>query len=165
VPDVLTPSQTVGPFFGFALPFAGDSHSTATAAPGAVRVEGQLLDGAGEPVPDGLLEVWQGNQLARSRTDPEGAFRFVVTKPAPLPGPDGQMQAPHLNVIVFSRGLLKHLFTRLYFPDEAEANALDPVLNHVEPSRRDTMIARDAGGVLHFDVRLQGEEETVFFAV
>lgn len=163
MPDVLTPSQTVGPFFGFALPFAGDSHSTATSAPGAVRIEGQLLDGAGEPVPDGLLEVWQGNQLARSRTDPEGAFRFVVTRPAPLPGPDGHMQAPHLNVIVFSRGLLKHLFTRIYFPDEAEANAADPVLNHVEPSRRHTMIAHDSGGVLHFDVHLQGEEETVFF--
>jgi len=130
-----------------------------------VRIEGRLLDGAGEPVPDGLLEVWQGEQLARCGTDPEGAFHVVVRKPEPAPGPDGRPQAPHLNVTVFARGLLRHLLTRVYFPDEAAANAADPVLQLVEPARRAALVARDEGGALRFDVRLQGEGETVFFAV
>ncbi|HXM56711.1 MAG TPA: protocatechuate 3,4-dioxygenase subunit alpha [Candidatus Dormibacteraeota bacterium] len=156
-----TPSQTVGPFFGFALPFPSDAQAVAPEAPGALRVEGQLIDGAGDPVPDGLLEAWEGDQFARCGTDPEGMFHFVVRKPAP--GPDGH--APHLNVTVFARGLLRHLTTRLYFPDEAGANAADPALNAVEPERRHTLVARDDSGVLRFDVRLQGEEETVFFAV
>jgi protocatechuate 3,4-dioxygenase, alpha subunit len=156
-----TPSQTVGPFFGFALPFAGDHSAVEADAPGAVRIEGQLLDGAGAPVPDGLLEAWQGDQLARCGTDPEGMFHFVVTKPAA--GPDGQ--APHLEVTVFARGLLRHLPTRLYFPDEEAANAADPVLRLVPDGRRHTLVARDDAGVLRFDVRLQGEDETVFFAL
>jgi protocatechuate 3,4-dioxygenase alpha subunit len=156
-----TPSQTVGPFFSFALPFAGDAQAVEPGSPGALRVEGQLIDGAGEAVPDGLLEAWEGDQFARCGTDPEGSFHFVVRKPAP--GPDGH--APHLNVTIFARGLLRHLTTRLYFPDEEAANAGDPALVAVEPERRHTLIARDDGGVLRFDVRLQGEEETVFFAV
>ena len=156
-----TPSQTAGPFFGFALPFPDDRCAVAPDAPGAVRIEGQLLDGAGEPVPDGLLEASQGDQFARSGTDAEGMFHFVVRKPAS--GPDGL--APHLNVMVFARGVLRHLTTRLYFPDEAAANAADPVLRLVDEDRRRTLVARDDGGVLHWDVRLQGEEETVFFAV
>jgi protocatechuate 3,4-dioxygenase, alpha subunit len=156
-----TPSQTVGPFFGFALPFPDDQCAVPAGTPGAVRIEGQLLDGAGAPVPDGLLEASQGDQFARSGTDPEGMFHFQVRKPEA--GPDGQ--APHLNVTVFARGLLRHLTTRLYFPDEAAANASDPLLRLVEADRRATLVARDDGGVLHWDVRLQGEEETVFFAV
>jgi len=156
-----TPSQTVGPFFSFALPFAGDAEAVEPGAPGAVRIEGQLIDGAGDPVPDGLLEAWEGDQFARCGTDPEGTFHFVVRKPAP--GPDGH--APHLTVVVFARGLLRHLTTRVYFPDEEAANAGDPALQAVEPERRHTLIAHDDGGVLRFDVRLQGEEETVFFAV
>ncbi len=162
--DVPTPSQTVGPFFAFALPFADGEQAADGAGPDSVRIQGQLLDGADEPVPDGLLEMWQTDQFARSQTDPEGAFQFVVRKPPAIPGPNGALQAPHMNLIVFARGLLKHLVTRLYFPDEADANAVDPVLQEVEPGRRHTLIARDDGGVLHFDVHLQGEEETVFFA-
>jgi protocatechuate 3,4-dioxygenase alpha subunit len=154
-----TPSQTVGPFFGFALPFPGQEAAADPAAPGALRIEGVLLDGHGEPVPDGLLELWQGDQFARCSTDPEGAFHAVVRKPAAAAG-----QAPHLHVLVLARGLLKHVVTRLYFPDEAAANAADPVLALVEPERRATLVARDEGGVLRFDVRLQGEGETVFFA-
>src|SRR5690349_10447377 len=119
-----TPSQTVGPFFGFALPFPDDHCAVEPDAPGAVRIEGQLLDGAGQPVPDGLLEAWEGDQFARSRTDAEGTFRFVVRKPAA--GRNGD--APHLELAVFARGLLRHLPTRLYFPDEEAANAADPVL-------------------------------------
>ncbi|HZU17819.1 MAG TPA: protocatechuate 3,4-dioxygenase subunit alpha [Candidatus Dormibacteraeota bacterium] len=160
-----TPSQTVGPFFGFALPFPGDRQAVDPDAPGAIRIQGQLIDGAGEPVPDGLLEIWQGDQFARSRTDPEGVFQVVVRRPGPVPGPDGRQQAPHLNVTVFARGLLKHLNTRMYFPDEEEANAADPVLQQVDPERRHTLIARGENGVYHFDVRLQGDDETVFFAL
>jgi protocatechuate 3,4-dioxygenase alpha subunit len=153
-----TPSQTAGPFFGFALPFPDGP----CAGPGStVRIEGQLLDGAGQPVPDGLLEAWHGDQLARCGTDPEGVFHFVVRKPAR--GPDGH--APHLELTVFARGLLRHLATRVYFPDEEAANAADPALLAVDPDRRHTLIARADGDVLRFDVRLQGHEETVFFAI
>jgi len=159
-----TPSQTVGPFFGFALPFAGDSESGRTSDGAArLRIEGQLLDGAGEPVPDGLLEAWQGEQFVRCATDLEGVFHFTLSKPVPLPGPDGSTQAPHLNLNVFARGLLRHLVTRIYFPDEGVANASDWVLSQVEPGRRVTLIAQPDGGNLRFDVRLQGEGETVFF--
>ena len=163
--EVPTPSQTAGPFFGFALPFADGEQAADGAVPDSVRIQGQLLDGAGEPVPDGLLEVWQADQFARSRTDSEGAFHFVVRKPPAIPGPNGAVQAPHLNLLVFARGLLKHLVTRLYFPDEAAANAADPVLQQVDPDRRHTLIARADGDALRFDVHLQGESETVFFAV
>jgi protocatechuate 3,4-dioxygenase, alpha subunit len=156
-----TPSQTIGPFFGFALPFPDGPAPADPGAAGAVRIEGQLLDGAGQPVPDGLLEAWQGDQFARCGTDPEGLFSFVVHKPAP--GADGH--APHLNVTVFARGLLRHLTTRLYFPDEERANAADPALRLVDPARRHTLVARDGGGALRFDVHLQGEAETVFFAI
>lgn len=162
----LTPSQTVGPFFGIGLPFekGGDVVEAGTA--GAIRIEGQLIDGNGDPVPDGLIEIWQvGAGFGRTRTDPEGVFSFSVKKPAATPAPDGRMQAPHLNVTVFARGLLRHLVTRIYFPDEAEANHEDPVLNLVEPARRRSLVAEDAGGLLRFDIRLQGEGETVFFAI
>jgi len=144
----------VGPFFGFALPFAGDTQAVSD---DGMRIEGQLLDGAGEPVPDGLVEVWQGEQFARCRTDPEGVFHFAVRKPPASPG-----QAPHLEVYVFARGLLRQLATRLYFPDETAANAADPALG-VAGDRRGTLIARNENGVLRFDIRLQGEGETVFF--
>jgi protocatechuate 3,4-dioxygenase alpha subunit len=160
-----TPSQTVGPFFGFALPFEAGPETVDAGAPGALRIEGRLLDGDGLPVPDGLLELWQGDQFARCRTDAEGGFQFTVRKPETVPEPEGQRQAPHFNVNVFARGLLKHLLTRVYFPDEEAANAADPVLRLVEEDLRRTLVARDGGGVMRFDVHLQGEEETVFFAV
>jgi protocatechuate 3,4-dioxygenase alpha subunit len=162
----LTPSQTVGPFFGVGLPFEKGEQIAEPGSAGVIRIEGQVLDGNGEPVPDALLEVWQlGAGFGRTRTDSEGAFGFTVTKPGPTPAPDGRAQAPHLNVTVFARGLLRHLVTRMYFPDETEANATDPALNLVEPARRETLIAKSCGGVLHFDIRLQGERETVFFAI
>jgi protocatechuate 3,4-dioxygenase, alpha subunit len=162
----LTPSQTVGPFFGVGLPFEKGEQIVTPGSAGAIRIEGQVLDAKGAPVPDALLEIWQvGAGFGRSRTDPEGAFSFVAVKPSPTPAPDGRMQAPHLNVTVFARGLLRHLVTRMYFPDESRANGADPVLNLVEPARRETLIAKSSGGVLHFDIRLQGERETVFFAI
>ena len=162
----LTPSQTVGPFFGVGLPFEKGEQLAPSGEAGVMRIEGQVLDGKGEPVPDALLEIWQpATGFGRARTDSEGAFSFTTVKPGPVPAPDGGMQAPHFNVTVFARGLLRHLVTRMYFPDETEANGADPVLNLVEPARRETLIAKDCGGVLHFDVRLQGERETVFFAI
>ena len=162
----LTPSQTVGPFFGVGLPFERGEQLAPPESAGAMRIEGQVLDGKGEPVPDALLEIWQpGTGFGRARTDSEGAFSFTTVKPGAVPAPDGRVQAPHFNVTVFARGLLRHLVTRVYFPDETQANAADPVLNLVEPARRETLIAKNCGGVLHFDVRLQGERETVFFAI
>jgi protocatechuate 3,4-dioxygenase, alpha subunit len=155
-----TPSQTVGPFFGFALPFPGDAGPVAPGDPGAVRIEGQIVDGDGRPVPDAILEAWSGDQFARARSDPEGVFHFTMVKPLP-----GEGEAPHLDVFVFARGLLRQLLTRIYFPDEAQANSTDPVLEQVPAGRRPTLIARMDGGVLRHDIRLQGGAETVFFAI
>ncbi|HVD02082.1 MAG TPA: protocatechuate 3,4-dioxygenase subunit alpha [Candidatus Dormibacteraeota bacterium] len=154
-----TPSQTVGPFFGFALPFPGDAEAVA-AGPGSVRVEGQVLDGEGKPVADAILELWEGEQFARCRTDAEGAFHFLALQPAARAG-----QAPHFELTVFARGLLRQLATRIYLPDEEDANRADPALEAVPADRRETLIARRSGGVLLFDVRLQGDRETVFFAL
>ncbi len=156
-----TPSQTVGPFFGYALPFE-DGHVAAGDQP-AVRIEGQLLDGAGEPVPDGLVEMWGGKQFARCRTDSEGVFHFTVVKPAGGSTPGDE--APHLDLTIFARGLLRHLATRMYFPDEQTANASDRILNLIDQARRHTLIAHSEGAALRFDIRLQGESETVFFAL
>jgi protocatechuate 3,4-dioxygenase alpha subunit len=161
----LTPSQTVGPFFGFALPFPGDADAVPSPAAGGLRVEGQVLDGAGQPVPDALVEVWQGEMFARCRTDGEGAFHFTVQKPPGVPMDDGRLRAPHLNVTVLARGLLRHLATFLYFPDETAANVADPVLELLAPEERETLIAEADGEVLRFDIRLQGEGETAFFAI
>jgi protocatechuate 3,4-dioxygenase alpha subunit len=135
-----------------------DGHAAASGQE-AMRIEGQLLDGAGEPVPDGLVEMWGGQQFARCRTDSEGVFHLTVVKPA------AGVEAPHLDVTIFARGLLRHLATRIYFPDEETANASDRVLNLVDPARRDTLIAHFEGQLLRFDIRLQGESETVFFAL
>lgn len=156
----MTPSQTIGPFFGFALPFEGDHRAIERLGPEALRIEGTLSDGAGQPVSDGLLEVWSAEQFSRCRTDSEGAFHFVISRPTTRPG-----EAPHLDVLVFARGLLRQLATRIYLPDAAAANANDPVLREIEDERRSTLIAEVEGDVLRFDIRLQGESETVFFAI
>ena len=136
--SVPTPSQTVGPFFGVGL--------GPVEARGGVRVEGQVLDGAGEPVPDALIEISRGDTFGRCRTDEEGAFHFTVA------------ETDFLNVTVFARGLLRHLSTRMYAPGES-----DEVLALVEPARRHTLVARPDGEVLRWDIRLQGPDETVFF--
>jgi len=154
-----TPSQTVGPFFGFALPFDADADAVPAGSPGAVRIEGQVFDGADDAVRDALIEAWHNDQFARCRTDEEGAFHLILRKPAAANG-----EAPFVNVMVFARGLLRHLPTRMYFPAEEDANASDRVLNRVDAARRQTLIARSDGDVLRFDIHLQGESETVFFA-
>jgi protocatechuate 3,4-dioxygenase alpha subunit len=125
-----------------------------------LRIEGQVFDGAGEPVPDALLEAWHGEQFARCGTDEEGAFHFTVRKPAAESD-----SAPFLNVTLFARGLLRPLHTRMYFPDEELANRSDGVLQRVDSERRNTLIAQADGDTLRFDVHLQGDSETVFFAV
>lgn len=192
-----TPSQTIGPFFAYALtPEGYGREGLATnrlAGPDThgkhIRIEGRLLDGDGAPVSDAMIEIWQANSHGRYRhpedgrddiqltdgfsgfgramTDADGVFAFDTIKPGRVPGPGNTLQAPHVSVVVFARGMPCHAFTRIYFADEAEANAEDPVLGAVEESRRDTLIARrrdPAGGpVYHFDIRLQGPEETVFF--
>ena len=157
-----TPSQTVGPFFGFALPFEDDYEASKASSGEVVRLEGTLSDGDGQGVPDGLIEVWSQGEFARCRTDAEGAFRFVITRPR---GTSGAGQAPHLDIAVFARGLLRHLLTRMYFPDETKANADDPVLGGLDERRRATLIAELTSSGFRFDIRLQGDEETVFFAI
>jgi protocatechuate 3,4-dioxygenase, beta subunit len=158
--ETTSPSQTIGPLYGFSLMWPGSELAAEPGQPGSVRIRGRVLDGAGGPLayPEGMLELWAGDQFARTRTDSDGGFTAVLAKPAAPAG-----QAPHVNVAVFSRGLLKQAQTRLYFPDEAAANAADPVLTAVPADRRPTLIARQDGGDLVFDIHLQGDKETVFF--
>jgi protocatechuate 3,4-dioxygenase alpha subunit len=162
-----TPSQTVGPYFSLGLFVRDADEVVAPEAPGAVRLTGRVLDGAGEPVADAMVEVWQADEegayrgdfgWARSATDAQGAYSLVAVKP----GRVGD-QAPHLTLLVFARGLLKPVLTRVYFPDEEEANAEDPVLGALEDGS--SLVARASDGGLVFDIRLQGDNETVFFAV
>jgi protocatechuate 3,4-dioxygenase alpha subunit len=159
-----TPSQTVGPFFSFALDWGEEA---AQVVADGIRVFGQVLDGAGEPVPDALVETWQPEGFGRCCVDAEGRFAFTTVKPARVAGFDDRVQAPHIDVSVFARGLLKRLVTRIYFPDEAEANAADPALALIEdPGLRETLIAApERDGSLRFDIHLQGDHQTAFFAV
>jgi protocatechuate 3,4-dioxygenase alpha subunit len=159
-----TPSQTIGPFFHDALLERDLTGLVQSDHPQAVEIRGAVYDGTGEPVPDAMLEVWQADSFGRSGTDTDGSYSFVLVKPGPLPGPGGTRQAPHVNVSVFARGLLKRLITRIYFPDEQEANAEDPLLASIQdPALRQTLIARQDGDTLHFDIHLQGKNETAFF--
>jgi protocatechuate 3,4-dioxygenase, alpha subunit len=156
-----TPSQTVGPFFAIGLTRRPENELAPESAPGAVSLRGRLLDGAGMPIADGLVEISdpRGGRWGRAGTDGEGRFSFVVAKPEPPPG-----AAPHLEVFVFARGLLRHQLTRIYFPDEAVANAADPVLSSLGEADRETLLAVDDDGALRFDIHMQGERATVFFA-
>ena len=146
-----TPSQTVGPFFTIGL---CREQQNEVVAGGSVRLVGRVLDGEGEPVPDALVEVWQpgddGTRFGRCGTDADGRFEFVTERPS-----DG-----YADVIVFARGLLRHLVTRCYFDDLDDA-----VLAALDPDERATLIAQPDGEALRFDIRLQGDHQTVFFAV
>jgi protocatechuate 3,4-dioxygenase alpha subunit len=201
VTEGLTPSQTVGPFFAMRLPWPDGPFVVPEGTPGAITIVGRMYDGAGNVIPDGLVETWQADPagrfahpddprgpsaagyqsfrgFGRCPTAPDGSYRIVTLKPGLLPAEDGGTEAPHLDVSVFARGLLDRLVTRLYFPDERAANEADPVLRSIsELARRDTLIARPEpaapaapgvpgpGTVLRFDIRLQGDGETVFFDV
>jgi len=152
-----TPSQTVGPYYSIGLCRRRDNDLV----PGGTRLHGRLLDGAGDAV-DGMLELWdaRSHRWGRSPTDADGRFEFTIAKPEPL-GND----APHFEVLVFARGLLEHQRTRVYFPDELKANAADEVLAALAEHERASLLAQPENGALRFDIRLQGDEETVFFAV
>ena len=170
-----TPSQTVGPFFEFGLlsrPHQADLAAAGSA--GAITIQGRMLDSAGAPVPDGLVEIWQADAdgrydgrwgWGRCATDDDGHFAFTTVKPGAVREPDATVQAPHVTVLCFARGLLKPVLTRIYFPDEAEANAADRILGAIpDDGERATLIARQSGaGSYHFDVKLQGDGQTVFF--
>jgi protocatechuate 3,4-dioxygenase alpha subunit len=185
---VITPSQTVGPFFAIGLPWDAGPHVVPPGTPGAIAITGTVYDGAGEAVPDHLIETWQadpdghfadlhghggGSHLAGFRgfgrcgyEEGDGTYEIVTVKPGPVPGTGGDPQAPHIAVSVFARGLLHRCVTRMYFADEEEANAADPVLGSVTGERRETLIAEPTdGGGFRFDIRLQGRGETVFFAL
>ena len=157
-----TPSQTVGPFYSIGCCRRDESRLVDPGDPDALALVGKLLDGAGEPITDGLIEVWDpvGTRWGRSGTEDQGRFSFAVAKPAPRPG-----DAPHLEVLVLARGLLKHQWTRLYFQDEIEANRRDPVLAALSPDERATLVAETDGRGLRFDIHLQGDQETVFFTI
>ncbi len=194
-----TPSQTIGPFFGFGLVpdqygFAGTAIGSGTmvtdqAVGQRIRIVGRVFDGAGAVIPDALIEIWQADAAGRcdgfaneppsgpsnapftgfgrvgTGARPDGRFEFDTIKPGSVDG----RQAPHLQVTLFMRGLLRHVVTRIYFADEHEANLRDPVLCAVPRSRRDTLIARcddaHSSRTYSFDIHMQGERETVFFDV
>jgi len=178
-------SQTVGPYLHIGLNWLTIRDIAGRGVKGErVTITGRLLDGGGVGVSDGLIEIWQANAagkyahpedlqakplepgwrgFGRIPTDAKGGFRFSTIKPGRVPGPGGVLQAPHLVVAVFMRGLLKHLATRVYFPDEAAANADDPILNLVPAARRTTLIPRKKGKALEWNIVLQGKGETVFF--
>jgi protocatechuate 3,4-dioxygenase alpha subunit len=183
-----TASQTVGPFFIIGLPHDALAELVPPDDPDAIRLGGVVLDGAGEPVDDALIEIWQASRagryahpedtreeipledgfdgFGRCTTDPNGFYGFVTVKPGPVPAPEGGMQAPHIEMSVFARGLLKRLATRVYFPDETEANEADPVLSSIEdPAERSTLVAQPEDGGVRFDIHLQGDRQTTFFSV
>ena len=189
----ITPSQTVGPFLAIGLPWPDGPFVVPAGTPGEIAIIGQVIDGVGAPVPDALVETWQADPdsrfdhpddprgaappavagfrgFGRCATDADGHYRISTLRPGPLPSPGGGTEAPHLNVSVFARGLLDRVVTRIYFSDEARANAADPVLSAIsDPGRRATLIAVAQPGwpaaAFRFDIRLQGERETVFFDV
>jgi protocatechuate 3,4-dioxygenase alpha subunit len=184
-----TPSQTVGPFYAIGLTRqAMNVMATESTQGGRIHIEGQVFDGDGAAIPDVMVEIWQANTYGRynhpddkqekpldptftgwgrSGTDDKCFYSFDTIKPGSVPGNDDSVQAPHINVTIFARGMLVHAFTRIYFSDEP-ANANDPVLSSIKnKKRRATLIAsrgeRDDKVVYRFDIRLQGDNETVFF--
>lgn len=194
-----TPSQTVGPFLSIGMTWERGEYVVPEGTPNSFWICGRLLDGAGEPVPDGVIETWQADPggvfahhailpapagqgpggpgglrgfggfrgVGRSMTGPAGEYGVLTVKPGRVADGAGGLQAPHLDVSVFARGLLHRLITRLYFADETVANDCDPVLSGLADDRaRATLIATpDSIGGYALDVRLQGDDETVFFAV
>ncbi|WP_293481942.1 protocatechuate 3,4-dioxygenase subunit alpha [Phenylobacterium sp.] len=193
-----TPWQTVGPFFHYALPHPGGADLTAPSeagarpdlvAPGhaplpglsaataggeAIVVQGRVVDGAGAPVPDALVEIWQadaqggfagGRHFGRCATGDDGSYLFRTIRPGRTPGPGNSLQAPHIAVGVMGRGLLRRLVTRIYFADDPSLDE-DPILALVPPERRGTLLAAaDGAGGYRLDLVLQGPGETVFFDI
>jgi protocatechuate 3,4-dioxygenase alpha subunit len=179
---IVTPSQTVGPFFGYALPWGDGPEVVPEGTPGAIRIYGRVIDGGGDGIPDALVETWQADPdgrfnhpddprgavdsgfrgFGRCGTDVQGNWSILTLKPGAVPGPEG-MQAPHIAVTILSRGLLARVVTRIYFPDDEDMFGADPVLSRLDDPR--TLIATKTAEGYRHDFRLQGENETVFFAV
>ncbi len=185
-----TPSETVGPYFTMGLLREARNVLVTDGTVGErIRIEGRVTDGAGEPVGDAMIEIWQANAhgrydhpedtqdkpldaafggFGRAATDDDGAYWFETVKPGPVAGPGNALQAPHIGVAVFARGMLRQAYSRIYFAGE-EANENDPVLSAIDDvERRNTLIADGAEGgegraVYRFDIVLQGANETVFF--
>jgi len=176
-----TPGQTIGPFYGYALPYEKGNELISQAHPRSVRLHGMVYDGNGEAIPDALLEIWQadenGNVVSRdgslvrdgytftgwgrAAVDNAGHYTFTTVNP----GATEEGKAPFIMLAVFARGLLNRLFTRIYLPEDTEALAADPLLASLSEAERSTLIAtREADGSLRFDIRLQGENETVFLS-
>ncbi len=180
-----TPSQTVGPFFGIALPWPDGPYVVPEGTPGAIWIRGRVLDGRGDPVPDAVVETWHADPdgrfdhpddprgpapgsrgFGRSPTAGDGSYAILTLKPGPVPGPGGSTQAPHVDVSVFARGLLNRVVTRIYFPEDRAERAADPVLAGVtDPDARATLLAERTDDGYRFDIRLQGDRETVFFDI
>ena len=203
--EIITPSQTIGPFFAYGLAPKGRAHwdpngsyswketigdnlVTSDASGEKILIEGRVTDGDGAPINDAMIEIWQADSqgryanprddrarpntkfkgFGRSATNKDGIYGFATVKPGPVPGPNHKPQAPHIVVCIFSRGMLRQVYTRLYFSDET-ANDADPILALVPAERRGTLIAhkemRGAAAVYRFDIRVQGKDETVFFDI
>lgn len=180
-----TPSQTIGPFFAVALPWPDGPYVVTEGTPGAVWIRGQVFDGNDDPVPDAMVETWQADPggsfahadpsageshgfrgFGRCSTDADGRFAILTLKPGFVAAVDGSTQAPHIDVSVFARGLLKRVVTRIYFSDEEIANAADPVLARLSrPQERETLVGDRIEDGYRFDIWLQGDRETVFFDV
>lgn len=186
----LTPSQTVGPYLALGMDWPGGEHAVPAGTPGSITVGGWFTDGTGVGVPDGMIETWQADPagrfdhpddprgrvprrpgsplFARCLTRPDGRWSVTTLRPGLVPGPDGTLQAPHLLVSVFARGMLDRLVTRIYFPEDGAVpgpggHGADPVLSAVPAARRHTLVAESVEGGYRFDIRLQGDAETVFF--
>jgi protocatechuate 3,4-dioxygenase alpha subunit len=176
---VPTPGQTIGPFYHFALPYEGGEHLVAPGSPGSIRLHGFVTDGEGVGIQDSMLEIWQADGsgqvvqqpgsltrdpalftgFGRTSTWRDGGYAFTTV----APGATSDGGAPFIAMVVFARGLLNRLFTRVYLPGDADALANDPFLSGLDEDRRSTLIAtREGDGSYRFDVRLQGEGETVF---
>lgn len=174
-----TPAQTVGPFFGFALPFEGGDRLVDQSHPAAVRLHGTVYAGDGAPIPDAMIEIWQADEVGhipheqgslnrdgytftgwgRASVDNNGHYSFTTVEP----GPVREGAAPYILVTIFARGLMDRLYTRAYLPDSDELLSTDPLLSSVPSGRRGTLISqRDERGDLCFDIHLQGKNETVF---
>jgi protocatechuate 3,4-dioxygenase alpha subunit len=181
-----TPSATVGPYWSIGLSWPDGPHVVAPDTPGAIWLRGRVFDGAGQPLSVGLVEIWQADPDGRfdhpddprgasasgfrgfgrsSMADGGGEYAICTLKPGRVPDGEGGLQAPHVDVSLFSQGLLDRLVTRIYFADEAEANAEDVVLQSVPAERRETLLATRTDDGYRLDVYLQGDRETVFFAV
>jgi protocatechuate 3,4-dioxygenase alpha subunit len=183
----VTPSQTVGPYFAIGVPFPGGHLIVPEGTPGAIRVTGTIYDGRGEVIPDHLIEFWQPDGEGRFADiyghggpstlhgfrgfgrygveDGDGTYEMLTVKPGRVPATDGELQAPHIDVTLFARGMLNRVITRIYFADEADANAQDQVLATVPADRRNTLLAQPTKDGYRFDIHLQGPGETIFFDI